>query len=214
MVRKLKKTLEEVDEMDQFQVITELHRFFVEDLARDELSYLKLVLKKVILEELIKVDVEVREIHNKLLKTILNLIQVKSQSFGCCLVGCRYEASRHREYVKHLRTTHPRIENIICNFKLRCARRFPTIEDLIVHIREDHSAVVADPGSASAIKSVVIDVPVKCNMASCASKQFSSIKLLMQHFNTVHKKDVRDCVFYDCEHRFCQNSDSRKHFRM
>ena len=82
-----------------------------------------------------------------------------------------------------------------------------------MHIREDHSAVVADPGSASASKSAVIDFPVKCNMASCASKQFASIKLLMTHFNSYHKKDARECVFYDCEHRFCQNSDSRKHFR-
>ena len=65
-----------------------------------------------------------------------------------------------------------------------------------MHIREDHSAVVADPGSASASKSAVIDVPVKCNMASCASKQFSSIKLLMTHFNSYHKKDARECVFF------------------
>lgn len=79
---KLNKTLEEVDEMDNFQVVSELNRFFVIDLPRDELSYVKLVLKKVILEELIKVDIEYREAHNKLLETILNLIKDKSKSFG------------------------------------------------------------------------------------------------------------------------------------
>ena len=143
-----------------------------------------------------------------MLVTISTLIEDKTQLYHCSLVGCRYKVSRHREYVKH-----PRMENVICNFKHRCSRRFTTIEDLIVHIREDHSAVVAAPGSASAVKSVVIDIPVKCNMSACPSKHFSSIKQLMKHFNTHHKKDARDCVFFDCDHRFDQFSDSRKHFR-
>ena len=183
--------------MDRFQLISELNRFFVHDVNQDKLNQMKLQLEKVLLEEILKVEVDNRNVYDERLEATLRLLEHKSKLYGCCLIGCRFEGNRHREYIKHIRTSHPRLANVICKFKHRCVRSFLTIEDLLIHIREDHSevAAAAAAGITTFVNTAVIDVPVKCNMSSCGSKHFSSIKLLMTHFNTFHLKDARNCVF-------------------
>ena len=113
--------------------------------------------------------------------------------------------------MKHIRTSHPRVSNIACNFKHTCARRFITIDDLIAHLRNDHSkdrlTTISRPVAA------VVDYPVKCNMSVCASKQFLNLRQLLTHFNTFHIKHVRYCVFHGCDHRFNPNQRSSKHFK-
>ena len=210
-VQELKDILEQVDGMDQFQVVSELDRFFVQNVRRDELNHMKLQLRRVLLEEIIKVDN--RNIYSERLQAIVKLLKHRSQLYGCCLIGCRFEGKGHRDYVKHIRTSHPHVSNVICNFKHKCVRSCLSIEALLVHIREDHSNVVGPTEIATQMNTAVLDIPVKCNMSSCGSKHFSSIKLLITHFNTFHLKDARNCVFAHCDHKFGPFQESRKHFR-
>ena len=216
LAREIKRTLNLVDGMDLFQVKTELNRFFVFDLPKDELPYLRLVLKKVLLEELKKIGDD-DEGNDQLYVSVAHQLEDNSQVYRCFLIGCCYAASKHREYVKHIRTSHPRVSNIACNFKHKCARRFLTIDDLIAHLRNDHSTMISTskdrPGTTSRPVAVVVDYPVKCNMSVCASKQFSNLSQLLTHFNTFHIKHVRYCVFHGCDHRFNRHQRSSKHFK-
>ena len=210
-VQNIKETLEQVEQMDRFQVVSELNRFFVHNIKQDELNLMKLHLKRVLLQEIMKVEVDDRNNYKERLASTVRLLEYKSNLYGCFLIGCRFEGNGHREYVKHIRTSHPQIVNVICNFRHRCVRSFLTIEDLLVHIRKDHSNAPA--GDNSAVNTAVLDVPVKCSMSSCGSIHLSSIKLLVTHFNTVHLKDARSCVFAGCGHKFGPFQESRKHFR-
>ena len=199
--------------MDRFQIRSHLNRFLVFEVPRDELSQMRLQLKKVLLEEILKVEVENKNVYSESLEEIINLLQIKLKGYSCCLIGCRFQAERHREYVKHIVVTHPRVTNVTCKYKNICPRTFANIEDLILHIKEEHSAISATAGT-SYVTPAVIDVPCRCNLISCGSRHFSSVKDLLTHFNTFHHKDTRECVFRDCDKKFGANSTSRHHFRL
>ena len=200
-----------MDGMDRFQVTRELSRLSVQS-DRDELNYNKLLLKRALIEEILKIE-DANKLHYQiLLDSVLKRLDYKSQLYGCCLNGCRFEGKRHREYIKHLRTSHPRISHVICYFKHNCVRSFTTIEDLLVHIRQDHSAIIEATDTVTC-STEVFDTPLKCNMSSCGSKHFPNVKHLMTHFNSFHLRDARDCIFEDCDHKFGPFQESRKHFR-
>ena len=211
-MNRLKELLADVDSMDRIQLRANINRFFVFERLGNELSTMRLVLKKILLEEILKVEVENRNVFSESLKEILSILRNKSKGYSCCFSGCRFEAERHRHYVKHIRTTHPRATNIPCNFKKVCLRNFVCIESLVRHIKEDHSALPCTAGTSTHTV-VSIDVPCRCNLISCGSKHFSNVKELLTHLNTFHHKDVRECVFENCNHRFAPFSVSRHHFR-
>ena len=211
-LQEFKDILADVDQMDRFQVRTHLNRLLVFEVNRDELQQLRLQLKKVVLEEILKVEAA-NTMYSDCLKETINLLQVTSKAYSCCLIGCRFEAARHRQYIKHIKTTHPRVTNVTCKFKHFCLRNFLSIEDLILHIKEDHSVLPATAGTSS-LNAAVVDVPCRCNLVSCGSRQFSGVTALMTHFNTFHHKDARECMFENCDKKFGQSSTSRHHFRL
>ena len=94
--------LVKVDQMDRFQIIGELSRFRLPVLSNENDIRDKLRLKKVIIEEILKTDdVEDKEFYMESLTSISRQLNDKIKLFGCCLAGCRFEAPRHRDYVKH-----------------------------------------------------------------------------------------------------------------
>ena len=93
-----------MDQMDFFQVVSELNRFLVLTNKQDDLNLMKLQLKRVLLQEILKVEVDDRDHYDERLATTLQLLEYKSKLYGCCLIGCRFEGNGHREYVKHIRT--------------------------------------------------------------------------------------------------------------
>jgi hypothetical protein len=184
--------------MDVFQVEVQLNRFLVSDVEDNfGLELKRLFLKKSLLGEILKTETVNRNEFSGHLELVMKSIGKKDVKYDCCFSGCRYQARRHRDFVKHLKMTHPRVINVKCNFKKLCLRVFANIEDLINHVRDDHSAL---PNSAAAkpVDSVNIDVPCKCIMHSCGSMHFQNVKMLMTHINTVHHNDARVCVFENC----------------
>ena len=131
----IKDILTGVDEMDRFQIRAQLHRLRVFDIARDELYQMRLLLKKGLLEEILKIEVGNRDVYSDKLKEINSLLQYKAKGYSCCLVGCRFVGDRHRQYVKHIKTTHPRATNVTCNFKNACIRNFSIVENLLSLIK-------------------------------------------------------------------------------
>lgn len=206
-----KTVLAKLDKLDQFEIREQLNRLRVEN-QKVDFYQMKLQLEKVLLEEVLKVETDDLVISERL-KEIKKLLNDKANGYICALTGCRFIGDNHRQYVKHIKITHPRISKISCKFRHSCVRNFGSIEDLIKHIKEDHSAVINTPGKASINRPAVAaaDIPCKCNLISCGSKQFSKVKELVKHFNNEHLKEARTCPYENCNKKFDGNTVSRFH---
>ena len=208
----LNSMLNDVDRMDIFQVLVLLDIYHVRNIKRDDVVQLRLHLKRVLILEILKINSELAHVYRPLLEIITDNLRVSFKAYECCYSGCRFDCGRHKEYIRHLKLTHYRASDIPCKFHHTCARRLNSIEDLLVHIKNDHSV---DNGSRYAGRTVsLLDNPVKCNMTSCGSRHFKSVRELATHMNTFHGKEVRTCIFKDCDTKFSQNQESRRHFRL
>ena len=182
----LKTVLAKLDKLDQFEIREQLNRLRVEN-QKDDFYQMKLQLEKEILEEILKVEDE-DLVNSERLNEIKKLLNDKAKGYNCALTGCRFIGDNHRQYVKHIKINHPRMSSIPCKFRHSCVRNFGNIDTLIKHIKEEHSAVINTPGQASTNRSAgaAADIPCKCNLISCGSKQFSKVKELVKHFNNEH----------------------------
>ena len=99
-----KASLRQCEEMDRFEMLDKLRLFRVTELAKDDDQYIRLLLKKTLIEEILK-DEDSGTLRFEL-EAIKGLLQCKSKGFGCCFLGCRFEAYRHRDYIKHLKLVH------------------------------------------------------------------------------------------------------------
>ena len=211
----MKILLETLKTFDRFTIKMHLNRFSVDSSGSEETESLRLVLKKAVLEELLK-DSENELYRTTLTETLSALALSNSEAGGypCCLVGCRYKGERHRSYIVHLKKNHPNIKNPMCNYKKECRRTFASVETLIQHLKDSHSST--STASLNPAPSIPIQVPIpcKCNRLSCGGSHFDSVSLLMTHWNTFHNSENRDCIFLNCETTFTQSSMSRNHFRV
>ena len=204
----LKSILNTVDKMDRFQLVSELAKYSAADQCFENFGYQKLKLKNILLDEILKMEVQNKSYFKTIQESILTELKMRPRMYTCSLVGCRFEASRHRDYVKHIRCAHPRLVRVECKY-VKCPRIFSSVVDLIKHIKEEHTLA----NTTRIAPEAAVEVPVKCNMASCGSKHFGSFRQLMTHFNTSHINDSRNCIFDGCAHQFGPAQPSWKHFR-
>ena len=171
-------------------------------------------LKKALLEELLKVKKIDNEDYIKQLEHVKNELKERSKSFNCCFFGCRFQGRLHKEFINHIKATHPRANNILCNFKHTCKQIFSNVELLISHIKETHSSELVKKGGSKERRQInICEQAVRCNMNSCGGIHLPSVKHLMTHYNTFHVEEARDCIFDSCEHKFGISQTSKKHFR-
>ena len=103
----MRQLYDEVETFDAFQVKHHLNRLCVPYASDEHLQILKLSLKKAILSEIMKVDGNNINL-NRDLETVVNLLGRRGKLYSCCLVGCRFQCHHHRNYIKHMRRSHPR----------------------------------------------------------------------------------------------------------
>ena len=212
----LQNLLLQCDRMDIIELKLNLNRFGLAESHDDGLEQMKLELKRSILEEILKTNTEERDYFEKCLEVVTQKIKRRRFGYDCCFSGCRFQASRHTQYVVHLKRTHPHVSNIKCNFKKVCIRMFNTIEDLIAHVKIDHSSVATYTESEvgkETRKVNPVDTPCKCNLFSCGSQHFRNVQELMTHINVFHQNDSRQCIFQGCDKQFPPSYTSRNHFR-
>ena len=201
--------------LDRFEIKAHLTRFSSTFLQNEDTEKLRLILKKIILEEVLKEPT----VEEYFYQTCLNETNAAlalggtpvNSGYACCLVGCRFTGQRHRLYMIHLKRNHPNIRQVNCNFQKICRRTFTSVDALISHVRESHS--VRQPEVALPLANP-ISVPCRCNRLSCGGLNFGSTNQLMTHWNTFHSSEPRDCIFKDCSKTFSQSSMSRNHFRL
>ena len=161
--------------MDRFEILDNLGRLGVTEIPKDETAQIRLLLKKSLIEEILKEETENEVLRNQL-NEINKLLNIKFKGFGCCFVGCRYVGERHREYILHIKSTHSRATNIRCNFKHTCPRSFNCIENLILHIKEDHSIKSRNNEPRLQHRDTVA-VACKCNMTSLGPNISQALKI-------------------------------------
>ena len=211
-VNEYKDKLRRIDEMDRMEVLEQLRQLRVTEIPWDSTQKIRLILKKVLLEEIIKVDDD-----QDLLTQLIDVSQQLNttvKGYNCCLVGCIFKASRHKEYVRHIKLTHTRLTDIKCNFLHKCKRVFSNVDMLIDHIKMDHYSKTPDDSAQGQSAKGIQAIPCRCDLLSCGSKQFCSINELLKHLNTVHHGEARACIFEGCQKKFGSYSTSRHHFRI
>ena len=128
--------------------------------------------------------------------------------FKCCLVGCIYKTTRHRNYMRHLKQSHSQNSNLSCQFGFKCEQTFSSISVLSQHVDHVHKTGrrLTMPGPAP------VDIPCKCVMVKCSGKQFPNTRLLMLHLRNDHAGEMITCIFESCNKRFDNTSSLRDHF--
>ena len=215
--------LENVDKMDNLQILSELHKYGESDATIDTPhALLRILLKKVYLEEILKdANPDQHSVYSRKYHHLTESIRLNKKGFKCCYIGCRFSAVRHRDYIRHIKKTHPRASDIKCDFSHKCPLRFSHINNLISHVEEAHTTTTTNDDQI--VPSIQNGIPFpsnqdcgacKCSLNSCGCRQFDSTKKLLTHVNTVHHSEYRECVFKNCDKTFDINSTSRHHFRI
>ena len=201
--------LSQLEKMDHVEIRAQLNRLQVQN-QRNDLFQMKLQLEKVLLEEGLKIEQE-NVISIVRIREINIMLNEKAKGYNCMLTGCRFIGENHRQYVRHVKRSHPRIGNIICKFRHSCMRNFGVIDDWLKHIKDDHSAVPTPGSITNRAPLAAVDIPCKCNLVTCGSKQFSKVKDYVKHFNNDHHSEARPCPYENCNKIFVANVTSRFH---
>ena len=175
---------------------------------------LRLVLKKSLLEEIIKTNCD-RNLYSVCLdetNAALNNWGQVDTGYSCCIPGCRFNCERHRHYITHLRKNHSSLKDVPCNFEKNCKQNFSSLESLVQHIKDSHSSTPASVLIPSTSSSSLINIPCKCDL--CSGRNFENITELMRHYNAFHSNQNRECIFLGCKVSFGPSSTSRHHFRL
>ena len=214
----LVKLYQSIPKFDLFTIKMHLNRFSVVFGASAESGRLALMLKKAVLEELVK-DSEKELVYGPALVEILNALALANSEseigYRCSLVGCRFVSDRHKSYIVHLRKDHPNIKQVTCNFRKECKRTFPSTDLLVQHLKNSHTTQKEVASTVQpAIVAAHVNIACKCNRLSCGASQFENTNQLITHWNTYHSNEERDCIFRDCDTTFGKSSMSRNHFRL
>ena len=153
------KLFHNIHNLDIFQVKANLDLYSYQYSQNEDGEKLRFILKKCLLEEILKTDHADRNFFQTCLRETFNHLASVGLGgevgYSCCLVGCKYQASRHRSFVFHLKRDHPNIKNITCNFIKICKRSFSGVDDLVAHLKQEHSGqpnlIVVDTGAVGEI---------------------------------------------------------------
>ena len=208
------KLFEKIQSLDRFEIRTSLERFSFPIQENESTERLRLQLKKVLIEEILKDDISEENFFRGCLLDTLSALAVSQVGYGCCLSGCRFQGERHRNYIVHLNKDHPNIKSVLCNFAHLCKRTFSGVPALVQHLKESHASKPQESLVRISGNVAQVNIPVKCNMIQCGSRQFNNTNELMTHFNTYHSSDDRQCIFEGCNVSFTKNTQSRNHFRL
>ena len=208
---------------DVIQIKTHLDYLEVEYFSNDETEYLRNLLKRHILIEILKAeDVPEKEYYVRCLQEMNLLTEHKTSGYPCQLVGCKFVANQHSKYVLHVKKCHPNIRKVKCNFKKLCLRNFDSIEALRIHAKEDHykaRGLADNSGEAPSFSPIAVEavgLQCKCTRLSCGGFKFNSVKELMKHYNSFHSNENRPCIFDNCSSIFNAASPTSaiNHFRI
>ena len=218
-----------MDVSDLIEIVTDVHEFDIleikckldfysiqydQDEGRERLKHLLL---KFLLIEILKSDSVNKEYFSDKLQVTLDFLRLQAASgYPCFLIGCRFWSEDHRKYVRHVKRCHPTSSNIICNFRKSCTRRFSNFDDLLQHIKQQHSKNVEHKMSKAVSLPISVDVGCKCDRISCGNKKFGNTQDLMTHYNSFHASEDRVCIFHQCKVKFnasCPKS-AFNHFRL
>ena len=128
----------------------------------EDTEKLKIQLKKVLLREILKTDHEDKEFFETcLIETENNGFIERETGFPCFLIGCGFRGSRHRNYYRHIKSAHPNVGSIPCNFGKKCSRRLPSVDEwkkhLNFHLKQE---VQENPLPKNGL---IINTPCKCD---------------------------------------------------
>ena len=82
------------DRMDIIELKLNLNRFGLAESRDDGLAQMRLQLKRSILEEILKTDIEDRNYFARYLEAVTQKIKRRRSGYDCCFSGCRFQASR------------------------------------------------------------------------------------------------------------------------
>ena len=195
-----------IDDVGVDQLGLKLNLRFTSDC--DSMTRRHLLLKTVLLEVLKYENVDNRDRYEHLLALTLQNLHARHEGYHCTVVGCRYVAALHRNYMNHLKTSHLEMSRYVCKYKHICQRTFPTAASLVNHVEKDH--VEHAKTTSTAIDYALENC--KCTLISCGFKKFSNVKDLVHHMNVAHETESRMCIFDGCISKFKPSQLSRWHY--
>ena len=201
-----------LNQVDEFEVHFLAQQLSVDISDQVSFSQKKYTVQKSILQQIVKSDRS--DMFVKLLdETEKNLGRKKPLKYLCCLVGCLFQADKHKSYLAHLKRVHSTHNQLRCNFGYKCSREFSTMDLLLGHVKDCHSnlqTVRPEPTIR------VYQVACRCDMISCRGANFPDINKFMAHYTKFHNKEARECIFQNCDNKFPPDKPStvRHHFSL
>ena len=207
------------DQISKFELVNIANKLDVDISSESSFLRQKRIVQRVVLANIIRDSRECdTQYYLEVLKETDGWLSLKrNPGFECCVAGCSFNGHHHQHYVNHLRQVHFMSNNLLCNFKKTCARRFQSLHNLEEHIRQHHYKPKSDEGAVSTTVSnrQIHATHCKCSQISCGKVQFKTISKLTRHYNSVHKDETRPCIFDRCDYIIDGDwspTTARKHF--
>ena len=166
-MEKLKELLTSLlgNRLDRVTILSNLKRLKVGFDEDADFVVLKYRLQLVVLESLLKrTDLSDLDSLNytrvkKETEDVLEFHRQKedNRKFHCCLVGCLFRCTRHRDYIRHIKRVHNnRDSSVVCQFGWVCKRTFTSVNLLQEHIDHVHAGT-----RSSRVEVAPMDIPCK-----------------------------------------------------
>ena len=193
--------------MDVQQIKYNLDIFSIAYLPTENIEKLRFRLKKHLVTEILKTDVQNRQFYEECLRESNRyLCSPTEYGYHCVFVGCSFKGDRHKTFLKHIRRCHPTIRDIMCNFRKSCKRYFSSFQELLDHVKSEHYTPNVEaaelPRAIDSSSNVSLEISCKCDRLSCGGFKYRNLNELMTHYNSFHVKELRPCIFEGCKNLF------------
>ena len=133
--------------MDRVTLVNNIVKFKIQCNTSAPFNILRNQMKLFLIEEILKSHHERRDemILQRLRTETVGMLKIldpedrkRKKQYTCCLTGCLFRDSAHREILRHISRVHPHEDRLMCNYGLKCRMTFTGIDALTQHVEFTH----------------------------------------------------------------------------
>lgn len=133
-------------------------------------------------------------------------------TYKCCLVGCKFIARNHKNYVRHLHFHDSFPHNVICQLR-GCQREFSNVIMLKMHIKTIHRTTRRISTVFLRQNQLVEELTkLRCQQPECGHQAVNTLLDLKKHLKShTDKRDMVCCPFSGCSYETNVSGSLKSH---
>ena len=133
--------------------------------------------------------------------------------YQCCLIGCKFQAKQHKNYIRHLQFHGTITQKLVCQLR-GCTRELSNLVMLKNHIKTSHRLPRSSLLSVKQNQMIQELVQLRCLETSCQHQTVLNVKDLKTHLMKIHteKREMVSCPFAECNFETNVSGTFKSHF--